>query len=163
MVIEPLSALILFCTIFLIGGPLQEEPGWRGLALPRLQILYNPIIASAVLGFLWQLWHIPLYFTGFYPFDAMSIAMRFVAFLPGVIVFTWLFNRSGGNLLIAVLYHASLDAFPQILPAQTGRASLLFDLLMLAWAGIVIITDRMWKRRPAPRRTPPPDTGTPEK
>ena len=148
--IEPFSALVLFCTIFLLGGPLQEEPGWRGFALPRLQGTYNPIIASVILGFLWQLWHIPLYFTGFYPFDAMAIGSRFIWFLLGAIVFTWLYNRSGGNLLILVLFHASNDAFPQILPAQTGRAPLFFDLLVLAWAVIVIVTDRMWKLRPGP-------------
>ena len=159
LTIEPLSAVILFCTIFLLGGPLQEEPGWRGFALPRLQFLYNPIIASIILGFLWQLWHIPLYFTGFYPFDAMAIGMRFVTFLPGVIVYTWLYNRSGGNLLIAVLFHASIDAFPQILPAQTGLASMLFDLLLLIWAVIVIVTDRMWKRRPALPKKYSPGSG----
>ena len=149
MATGPLSAIILFCTIFFLGGPLQEEPGWRGFALPRLQVLYNPIIASLILGFLWQLWHVPLYFTGFYPFDAWAIASRFIWFLPGVIVFTWLYNRSGGNLLIAVLFHASIDAFPQILPAQTTGAAFVFDLLLLVWAVIVILSDKMWKRRPA--------------
>jgi len=148
MTIEPLSAVILFCTIFFLGGPLQEEPGWRGFALPQLQGIYNPVVASIFLGFLWQLWHVPLYFTGFYPFDTWAIASRFIWFLPGVIVYTWLFNRSGGNLLIAVLFHASIDAFPQILPAQTSGAAFVFDLLLLVWAVIVIGTDKMWKSRP---------------
>jgi membrane protease YdiL (CAAX protease family) len=147
LVIQPLSLLVLFLTIFLLGGPLQEEPGWRAFALPRLQFLYNPIVASIILGFLWQLWHVPLYFTGFYPFDTTAIAMRFVAFVPAVIVFTWLFNRAGGSLLIAVLYHASLDTSPQVLPAQTPQASLLFDLAMLVLAIIVIIMDRMWRKQ----------------
>ncbi|MDQ7825451.1 MAG: CPBP family intramembrane glutamic endopeptidase [Candidatus Eremiobacteraeota bacterium] len=147
--IKPLSAVILYITIFLLGGPLQEEPGWRGFGLPRLQARYNPIVASIILGFFWQLWHIPLYFIGFYPFDTVQIALRFVEFLPGVIVFTWLYNRSGGNLLIAVVFHASIDAFPQILPAQSGRGPMFFDLLILIWAVTVIITDRMWERRHA--------------
>ena len=51
--------------------------------------------------------------------------------------------------LILVLFHASMDAFPQILPAQTGWAPRIFDLLLLVWAVIVIFTDRMWKRLPA--------------
>ena len=157
MAIEPLSAVILFCTIFFLGGSLQEEPGWRGFALPRLQVLYNPIVASIILGFLWQLWHIPLYFTGFYPFDTWAIASRFIWFLPGVIVYTWLYNRSGGHLLIAVLFHASIDAFPQILPTQTSGASFVFDLLLLVWAVIVIGTDRMWKRRPVSQAMHSPD------
>jgi membrane protease YdiL (CAAX protease family) len=150
LAIEPLSALILFATIFLLGGPLQEEPGWRGFVLPRLQVLYNPIVASIILGFLWQLWHIPLYFTGFYAFDTTAIILRLVDFIPGVLVVTWIYNRSGGNLLIAVLFHASMDAFSQILPAQTGWAPRIFDLLLLAWAVVVIFTDRMWEKRPVP-------------
>jgi membrane protease YdiL (CAAX protease family) len=147
--IEPVSALLLFATIFLLGGPLQEEPGWRGFALPRLQCLYNPIVASIILGFLWQLWHVPLYFTGFYAFDTTALLLRLVDFIPGVLVVTWLYNRAGGSLLILVLFHASMDAFPQILPAQTGWAPRIFDLLLLVWAVIVIFTDRMWKRLPA--------------
>jgi len=145
--IQPLSAVILFFTILLIGGPLQEEPGWRGFALPKLQFLFNPIVVSIILGFFWQLWHIPLYFTGFSPFDMTDIIARFVWFLPGVLIITWLYNRSGGSLLILVLFHASIDAFPQILPAQTGNAADIFNVLLLILAVILVFTDKMWKKR----------------
>ena len=157
--IEPVSALVLFATIFLLGGPLQEEPGWRGFALPRLQCLYNPIVASIILGFLWQLWHVPLYFTGFYAFDSTALLLRLVDFIPGVIIVTWLYNRAAGSLLIVVLFHASMDAFPQILPAQTGWAPRIFDLLLLVWAVIVIFTDRMWRRLPVPPDHPDKEPG----
>ncbi|ABN07353.1 Abortive infection protein [Methanocorpusculum labreanum Z] len=150
--IRPLSAVILFFTILLIGGPLQEEPGWRGFALPRLQFLFNPIVASIILGFFWQFWHVPLYFTGFYPFDMADIIARFVWFLPGVLIVTWLYNRSRGSLLILVLFHASIDAFPQILPAQTANAGNIFNVLLLILAVIFVFTDKMWKKR-----TPVPD------
>ena len=145
--IQPLSAVILFFTILLIGGPLQEEPGWRGFPLPKLQFLFNPIVASIILRFFWQLWHIPLYFTGFYPFDMADIIAKFVWFLPGVLIITWLYNRSGGSLLILVIFHASIDAFPQILPAQTVNAGNIFNVLLLILAVILVFTDTMWKKR----------------
>jgi hypothetical protein len=62
-----------------------------------------------------------------------------------------------GNLLIAVLFHASIDAFPQILPAQTAGASFVFDLLLVVWAVIVIVSDKMWKRRPVSPAVHSPD------
>jgi membrane protease YdiL (CAAX protease family) len=34
----------------LYGGPLNEEPGWRGFALPRLQQRHSPLVASLVIG-----------------------------------------------------------------------------------------------------------------
>lgn len=51
----------LFFTIFVFGGPLGEEPGWRGFALPRFQERHGPLLASLFLGVLWGLWHLPVY------------------------------------------------------------------------------------------------------
>jgi uncharacterized protein len=43
-------------------GPLLEEGGWRGFALPRLQRLHGPLMGTPILGALWGLWHGPFYF-----------------------------------------------------------------------------------------------------
>ena len=50
--------------ITLLGGG-QEEPGWRGFALPRLQLRLTPLRSTLVLGALWGLWHLPIYGIGF--------------------------------------------------------------------------------------------------
>jgi membrane protease YdiL (CAAX protease family) len=48
--------------IFLFaGGPVFEEIGWRGFALPRLQRLHGPLVGTLILGTLWALWHLPLF------------------------------------------------------------------------------------------------------
>ena len=51
--------LVWFLIIGIIGGPLLEEPGWRGFALPRLQPRYGPLVGTLILGLLWALWHLP--------------------------------------------------------------------------------------------------------
>ncbi len=57
------SSLVQILTLFfpnLAGGPLGEEAGWRGFALPRLQRRFDPVTSSLLLGFLWAGWHLPL-------------------------------------------------------------------------------------------------------
>jgi membrane protease YdiL (CAAX protease family) len=63
--LAPLPMLGLFVHIFFLGGPLGEEPGWRGFALPRLQRLYGPLVGSLILGPIWAFWHLP--YSGFQP------------------------------------------------------------------------------------------------
>jgi len=47
--------------IFLAAGPLGEEPGWRGFALPKILKIWSPFWASLILGILWFAWHLPLF------------------------------------------------------------------------------------------------------
>jgi uncharacterized protein len=53
------SYLVSFALVTVLGGPLLEEGGWRGFALPSMERLHGPLLASLILGVLWALWHLP--------------------------------------------------------------------------------------------------------
>jgi uncharacterized protein len=85
-------------------GPLGEELGWRGYALPRLLMKWNALTASIVLGLVWTLWHVPAFFLagvmgqsfsgfGWWALDTFGFTF----------VITWLFLRANGNVLVAGL------------------------------------------------------------
>jgi membrane protease YdiL (CAAX protease family) len=103
---------LAFATTFLLGGPLGEEPGWRGFALPRLQRRNGPLLGSVILGVLWALWHLPLFWTGVWnPPTIPNILMFIVMITALTIIMTWVFNHANGSLLITMLMHASFNTF----------------------------------------------------
>lgn len=110
-----------YVIVFFGGGPLGEEPGWRGFALPRLQERFGPLWGSLLLGFLWTCWHLPDFLTsaqGGGPGTGLkTFFLNFPIFLVMVtalaIIFTWIFNHTHGSIFIATLAHASINT-PQL-------------------------------------------------
>ena len=115
--LSPLSLLALFVIVFFLGGPLGEEPGWRGFALPRLQRRYGPLVGSLILAPLWAFWHLPVFWVPAwnYPPTILNIVMFVIASIALTIVLTWVFNNTKGSVFIAVLVHATFDLYLAIL------------------------------------------------
>jgi membrane protease YdiL (CAAX protease family) len=109
--LAPLPSIVLFAYVFFLGGPLGEEPGWRGFALPRLQRRYGPLVGSLILGPIWAFWHLPIFWVPAwnYPPTILNIVMFVIAATAFTIVMTWVFNNTKGSLFIAVLVHTSFD------------------------------------------------------
>jgi membrane protease YdiL (CAAX protease family) len=140
-----------FVRIFFLGGPLGEEIGWRGFALPRLQARRTAFDASVLLGVIWGLWHIPLYFVqGTGQFETLRAGTDpafaiggFVGWTIGLsVLFTWLFNQTRGSLLVMMLFHAAvnLSVFLPALLGSTGIVSLLN--VAVTWIVALIVTAR---------------------
>ena len=51
-----------FLVGMLVAGPLSEEPGWRGTAYPRMRASLGRLQAGLLLGVVWAVWHLPLFF-----------------------------------------------------------------------------------------------------
>jgi membrane protease YdiL (CAAX protease family) len=102
-----------------ILGPLWEEPGWRGFALPRLQTQFRPILGTLILGILWSLWHLPGYLGGWMTVGILPLILSGVAFS---MIATWVYNNTRGSILLMILLHSSSNAAisigSQVLPAD---------------------------------------------
>jgi membrane protease YdiL (CAAX protease family) len=96
-----------------IGGPVFEEIGWRGFALPRLQRLYGPLVGTLVLGALWGLWHLPLFLIPSWDTphgSLLDVALFVVLAVSIAIVITWVFNNTKQSVLLAILAHGSINS-----------------------------------------------------
>lgn len=164
---------LFFAWLLFFGAGFTEEPGWRGFALPRLQSRFSPLVASIMLGSVWAFWHTPLYFTGMYtatsntgPAAVAGILARFVWVVPLAIVFTWLYNRSRGSVLIMVLLHTAFNTATAVVPLSP-RAGVLFLGTTWAIALVILVSARMWRKQPSDVPTeavlikPKPSSGEP--
>lgn len=116
----------------LLLGPMGEEFGWRGLALPLLQRRFAPFWASLILGVVWAIWHAPAFLLSGTPQSAWSFGPFFVGLLAVAVIMTPLFNASRGSLMIAILYHIQImnPIFPDAQP---------WDNFLFALAAVVIV------------------------
>ncbi|MHB9028628.1 MAG: CPBP family intramembrane glutamic endopeptidase [Candidatus Latescibacterota bacterium] len=130
-----------FLWYLLFGGPLNEEAGWRAFALTRMQERFSPLTASIIIGALWGLWHLPLHLMGMYPFGAAGAVIRIFS-IPLAIVFTWLFNRTGGSLIPVLFLHSSRNTTSLFL----SRNFIVSEMLFVVFAAVVVVKDKMWRR-----------------
>mgnify|MGYP001549267700 CR=1 FL=1 len=112
-------------------GPLFEESGWRGFALPRLQHRFGPMRATLLLGLLWSGWHFflyaPTWFAGGVVTGGLGLGL-FVVFTTGLtVVFTWLSNNTRASLLLAILLHGSVDGTATYLQVLADRGVISAD------------------------------------
>jgi membrane protease YdiL (CAAX protease family) len=104
----------VFFLITMLGGPLGEEFGWRGFALPNLQRKWGALAASIVIGIVWALWHLPQFFqpgTFHAQIGLKFLPVYVVAEIVLAIIITWVYNKTGGSLLVAGIILHNADNF----------------------------------------------------
>jgi membrane protease YdiL (CAAX protease family) len=131
--------LVNFVVILFTGGPLQEEFGWRGYALPRLQGRFNALVSSIIIGFMWGLWHLPYFFIGTELTYAYGIIPQIITAILLSILLTWLFNNTGGSVLVALIFHNMFNLSNDMFPAlQTQLGSPLF-IIFFSVAAVAVV------------------------
>lgn len=137
---NPSLILVNFFVILFTGGPLQEEFGWRGYALPRLQSRFNALVSSIIIGFMWGLWHLPYFFIGTELTYAYGIIPQIITAILLSILLTWLFNNTGGSILVSLLFHNMFNLSNDMFPAlKTQLGSPLFIAFFVTAAVLVVV------------------------
>ena len=113
----PIFAYVLFFSV------LGEETGWRGYAQPKLQKKWGALGASLAIGLVWGVWHLPLFWIPGNFHGDIPLTLFILQDIALSVVLAWLYNSTGGSLLIVHLLHAAsnttLGILP-ILPQDTG-------------------------------------------
>ena len=117
-----LSVAVMFLAVSLVNG---EELAWRGFALPRLQAKFNALTSSVILGVMWGLFHLPLFFT---LTGSSQAGASFLGFLLSTVsltvIFTWMYNHTRGSVLLAYLLHGATNIWTQIFAIDHNGSSL---------------------------------------
>lgn len=142
----------MYLLVFMVlGGPLAEEPGWRGYLLDPLQEKWGKLKASLVLGVIWTIWHLPLFFIagtsqyqkGFgIAFWSWTLQLMVIS-----VIMTWVYNHTNRSILGAVLLHLMANfAYPLNLD---GTGEIVFSVVRIL---IIIPILLWWMRKPASKK-----------
>ena len=109
-IIGVLPVVVAISVYMMFTVALGEEVGWRGYALPALQGRHGALLASVILGVMWALWHLPLFFNPDLFYSNLPFVVQLAIQIPLTILITWVFNSTGGSVLMAMLVHAVFNA-----------------------------------------------------
>jgi len=104
-----------------VWGGGQEDLGWRGFMLPILQDSYSALVSSVIVGVTWAAWHLPLFLNattthGGWPLSQQLLWMGSI--LAGSVLWTWMYNSTGGSVLAVAVFHAGINAMGIFHPAD---------------------------------------------
>jgi membrane protease YdiL (CAAX protease family) len=105
-VVQVWPGLVLLAVRYLLAA-VPEEVGWRGFALPALQQRFSALTSSLIIGAVWALWHLPLLVGGDPVMSTYPLIPYLVYIVAESVLYTWLYNNTGGSLLLAVLAHGA--------------------------------------------------------
>lgn len=106
--------VVLLFMVFVGGG--LEEPGWRGFAQARMLARFTPFTASVILGVVWTYWHAPLLFVPGSSQQGIELGWYTAGVTALAVIMTWLFIKSGGSALLAIVFHGGVNAMNEWIP-----------------------------------------------
>ncbi len=149
---EKVSLVISGILAGLLVGIL-EELGWTGFVIPQMRLRYSKIKTGLILGFLWGLWHFPLfsmYASSMQPFAIALLLARLFSWLPAFrVLLVWVYDRTE-SLLLVMLMHASLVAWTTTILAPSPNTEITTIIYILSWGIalwiiVIIISIKLYK------------------
>ncbi|QKW40192.1 CPBP family intramembrane metalloprotease [Actinomadura sp. NAK00032] len=143
-----------FLVGLLIGGPLTEEPGWRGTAYPRMRATLGRFQVSLVLGAIWAVWHLPLFFIDGTVQNDLGLAcpsgvLFTVSAVPMAMLCCYAYERAG--VLASIAVHFATNATMVLLDVREP-----VTLAMITGIQAVVAVALLAIVRPADRPAPAP-------
>ena len=142
-----------------ISTPVQagEEIGWRGYALPRMANRMGLGPSSLLLGVLWSVWHLPVFFLP----GADKFGQSFPVYLIGTttlsVAMAWLYANTRGSVLMTMLMHSAVNQTTGIVPSAVPGATEVFALSpsLVAWLTVGLMSAvAVWCLARMPRGRP---------
>lgn len=127
-------ALILF-PIMIIGGGL-EEIGWRGYLQPTLQKKWSRFTSTLIVGFIWAVWHLPLWFV----LGSNQVSMNFLWFTISALALSFLLTviyTATQSIFLCIIFHAFINSFWAVYIPDTNVMSAILTLLFALFVFIV--------------------------
>lgn len=145
-----LLSIPLYLLAALPFGPLGEELGWRGFALPKLLQNHSPFRASLLLGIVWTFWHTPMFWypgaalPSFLQLSLLNIGLFLTEITAESVLFTFLYFETKGSVLVAIIFHLSFNSSSGILfsalpkPSLRQRLDIYLIFILLMWISALL-------------------------
>jgi membrane protease YdiL (CAAX protease family) len=139
---NPVSFIPLLLQGFIFSGPFPEELGWRGFALKPLLERFGFTKASVLLGVLWAVWHLPLFFmpamwhgqAGFAPAGFWTFILQAVGL---TMIMSFVFIKARHSTLSAMMLHLTSNLTAQML-AKISDTVVIASFLIIFIVGIAL-------------------------
>lgn len=126
--IQKSGGILPFLVSMIVVGPLSEEPGWRGTAYPRLRGSLGRLQAGLLLGVIWGIWHLPLFFVtgtvqaGFGLFSLFGL-LYLLSVIPMALLTGYAYERVG--TLGAIAVHFGINTTVALLAVDSPKTQAL--------------------------------------
>lgn len=140
---QPYLIPVMYIYILFLGGPLGEEIGWRGYALPELMKHLSPFLAALTLGLIWSFWHLPAFFIPgssqaplpFLPYVINTVCLSIIMMI--------LFIKSNKRISSALYFHASANfAVGLFYVIEEIEGVIVYSVLMLSTLAVLIYKNK---------------------
>jgi membrane protease YdiL (CAAX protease family) len=118
--------VLVAATILGTVGQAGEEIGWRGYLLPRLAERAGLVGASLIVGAIWAMWHLPLFFAAGADTYHQSFPLYALQITAYSVALAWLYWRTGGSLLLAMFMHSAFNNMKDIVPSGVTQGGSVF-------------------------------------
>jgi membrane protease YdiL (CAAX protease family) len=157
MIEQGVLAVVPLLLVVALTDGVGEEIGWRGFALPRQLERFGFVSASLLLGVVWSVWHLPLFWTDGATLNGARFWILLLELPAMSVLYTWVFLSTNGSTLLAILFHAAWNVCTMS-ASVAGAVRVALVIVALKW--LLAAAVAAWWARPPSRHHEPMSRGT---